>query len=94
MSDIFIRVQEKGQVTIPSIIRKKLHLKKGDLVTFVETNLGIIIRPAEVIVTETLEEIGKTLKNKGISLEEIIERGRDLRGELIENEYGLKESHQ
>ena len=28
-----VRVQEKGQVTIPLRIRKKLNLKKGDLVT-------------------------------------------------------------
>jgi len=32
-----VRIQEKGQVTIPTKIRKKLNLRKGDLVTFVET---------------------------------------------------------
>lgn len=46
-----VRVQEKGQVTIPLEIRKKLNLKKGDLVTFVETETGVLIKPAEVIVT-------------------------------------------
>jgi AbrB family looped-hinge helix DNA binding protein len=30
-------VQEKGQVTIPVEIRKKLGLKKGDYVAFIET---------------------------------------------------------
>ena len=30
-------VQEKGQVTIPVEIRRKLGLEKGDLVAFVET---------------------------------------------------------
>ena len=83
-----VRVQEKGQVTIPAEIRQKLNLKKGDLVTFVETEQGVMIKPAEVIVSEALDEIGKTLKEKGISLEELLERGREIRGEIIEEEYG------
>ena len=87
-----VRVQEKGQVTIPLEIRKKLNLKKGDLVTFVETESGVLIKPAEVIVTAALEEIGRALKEKGISLEQLIERGREIRGALSEEEYGLTDS--
>ena len=83
-----VRIQEKGQVTIPAEIRQKLNLKKGDLVTFVETEQGVMIKPAEVIVSEALDEIGKTLKEKGISLEELLERGREIRGEIVEEEYG------
>ena len=32
-----VRIQEKGQVTIPQAIRKKLGLKQGDLVAVMET---------------------------------------------------------
>ncbi len=92
MSIPAVRVQEKGQVTIPLEIRKKLGLKKGDLVTFVETDSGVVIKPAEVIVSEALNEIGKALKEKGIHLEELIERGREIRGELINDEYGIPDS--
>lgn len=92
MGNQVVRVQEKGQVTIPLEIRRKLGLKKGDLVTFVETEQGIIIKPAEVIVTEALDEIGKILKEKGLSLEQVVERGRDIRGKLIEKEYGVSDS--
>lgn len=84
-----VRVQEKGQVTIPLEIRQKFGLKKGVLVTFVETEQGIVIKLAEVIVTETLDKIGQVLKEKGISPEELIEQGRRIRGELIKKEYGL-----
>jgi antitoxin PrlF len=92
MSNTIVRVQEKGQVTIPLEIRKKLNLKKGDLVTFVEIEDGVIIRPAEVIVTQALDEIGKALEDKGISLDELIERGRGVRGQIIKEEYGLTDS--
>jgi antitoxin PrlF len=81
-------VQEKGQVTIPSEIRRKLGLKKGDLVSFVETDKGVVIKPAEVIVTESLDELGRALKAKGLTLQQLIDRGREIRGRLIEEEYG------
>jgi len=89
MSEMLVRVQEKGQVTIPARIRKKLKLNKGDLVIFEETEAGVMIRPAEVLVSQALVEIGKALQAKGVTLDEIIERGRELREKLIEEEYGL-----
>lgn len=86
-----VRVQAKGQVTIPTKIRRKLNLKKGDLVSFVETKDGVLMKPAEVIITEALDEIGKALKEEGITLEEWIERGREIRSQLLEEMYGLKD---
>ena len=83
-------VQEKGQVTIPSEIREKLGLKKGDYVAFVETDQGILITPREVVAMEALEKISRVLKEQGISLEDLMQAGRDNRETLIEEEYGLK----
>jgi len=88
---VYVRVQEKGQVTIPSRLRRKFNLKKGDTVMFVETEKGMLIKPAEVIVSEALDEIGKALKAEGITLEKWIERGREIRGKLLEEMYGLKD---
>ena len=79
MSSLYVRVQEKGQVTIPREIREKLNLKKGDLVTFVETENGVLIKPAELVAVEALDEIGRALKAKGYSLNDLIERGRVIR---------------
>jgi antitoxin PrlF len=87
-----VRVQEKGQVTIPLEIRRKLNLKKGDLVTFVETEDGVLIKPAEVVASEALNQIGKALREKGISLEELLERGREMRGQILDEEYGLSDT--
>jgi AbrB family looped-hinge helix DNA binding protein len=41
-----VRTQEKGQVTIPTEIRKKLGLKRGDLVAVMETPEGVLSRPS------------------------------------------------
>ncbi len=86
-----VRVQEKGQVTIPLEIRRKLKLKKGDLVTFVETEEGIVIKPAEIVASEALKEIGEALRKSGVSLDEWLRRGRDIRGDLVKEEYSLTE---
>ena len=83
-------VQEKGQVTIPAEIRRKLGLEKGDLVAFVETEQGVLISPQETIAMDALDRIGKVLKEKGLTLEELMESGREIRGKLLEKEYGLE----
>ncbi len=54
MDEIGVRIQEKGQVTIPRQIRKKLNLKRGDLVVFVETEAGVIVKPASVVANDEL----------------------------------------
>jgi AbrB family looped-hinge helix DNA binding protein len=91
MSDMLERVQEKGQVTIPSEIRRKLKLKKGDLVMFVETEAGVMIKPAEILVSSALDEIGRALEARGIDQDELVESVREKRADWIEKEYGLKE---
>lgn len=93
MPTLAVRVQEKGQVTIPLEIRRKLQLKKGDMVTFIETENGVMIQPAEVIVCSALDQIGRALSAKGISLEDLIERGREIRGRIIEEEFAIPDAN-
>ena len=76
----------------PLEIRAKWGLKKGDLVTFVETEQGVIIKPAESVASEALDEIGRASREKGLSLEELIERGRAIREDLIDDDYGISDS--
>lgn len=85
-------VQGKGQVTIPAELRKKLGLKKGDLVAFVETEEGILISPREVVAMKALEKIGSMLKEQGITLDDLIDSGREIRGDLVKELYDLDPS--
>ena len=72
-------MQEKGQVTIPTEIRKKLGLKRGDMVAVMETPEGVFITPQQVLATTALDRIGDILKEKGLSLDDLIASGRELR---------------
>jgi AbrB family looped-hinge helix DNA binding protein len=85
-----IRVQEKGQVTLPTDVRKKLGLKKGDLVAVRQTKDGILITPQQVIAKQALAEIGKALKEKGLTLGDVIESSRAVRGDLLKERYGIE----
>ena len=87
---LYVRVQEKGQVTIPTKLRKKLNIKKGDTVMVIETKEGLLIKPAEVVLSEALDEMGKALKSDNVTLEQWIERGREIREKLLEETYGIK----
>ena len=83
-----VRIQEKGQVTLPASVRKRLGLKKGDLVAVEATPEGVLITPQEVLATRALAEIGDALKEQGLSLEDMIERGRVIREQLYHERYG------
>ena len=86
-----VRMQEKGQVTIPTEIRKKLGLKRGDLVAVMETPDGVFITPQQVVASKALDSIGEILKEQGVSLDELIDQGRDMRSDLLQETYGITE---
>jgi AbrB family looped-hinge helix DNA binding protein len=92
MSAWVSRVQERGQVTIPQEVREKLKLKKGDLVTFVETEHGYVVQPVEVVIHAALDAIGDGLRDKGVTLDQWIENGRRVRGQLLKGKYGLADA--
>jgi antitoxin PrlF len=87
-----VRIQEKGQVTIPTEIRKKLGLKRGDLVAVMETPDGVFITPQQVVATKAFDQIGDILKEKGLSLDELIASGRQIRTDILQEAYGITES--
>ena len=84
------RVQQRGQVTIPIELRRKLGIEEGGVVAFTEMENGILISPQEVLAMDALDRVGKVLKEQGISLEELIESAREIRQEIVEENYGLK----
>ena len=87
-------MQDNGQVTLPVEFRKKYNLKKGDAIVFKETEDGLVISPREALAMKYLDEIGDALKGKGITLEDMIASGEEIRKELIREKYGLEEKHE
>lgn len=84
-------IQERGQVTLPVKLREKYGLKKGDPVVFRETEEGILISPKETQVIKLLDELGEKLRAEGVSLDELMASGREVRVDLLKSMYGLAE---
>lgn len=80
-------IQENGQVTLPIEFRRRYNLKKGDAVVFKETAEGLLISPKGSLVMKLLDEIGEELEARGISLDELIASGREIRQETYEEKY-------
>ena len=62
------RVQKRGQVTIPADVRQRLGLEEGDLVAFIETAIGYVISPQEVVSAEALDKMGSYFQKRGLAL--------------------------
>jgi len=82
-------VQEKGQITLPAAVRRRLGLKKGDYVAFIDTEQGVLVAPQEIVAVAALDRIGEALRETGVTLDDLIASGRDIRGKVIWEQNGL-----
>lgn len=82
-------LQESGSVTLPAEFRKKYDLKPGDEIRFIETDAGLLISPREALIDKLLDDIGEDLRSKDITLDDLIESGREIRGRLLKERYGI-----
>ncbi|MBC7810258.1 MAG: hypothetical protein H7175_03885 [Burkholderiales bacterium] len=50
----------------------------------------MLINPLETQVMQLLDEIGDELRERGVALEELMRDGRELRGDLLRELYGIE----
>ena len=85
-NDVILR--PKRQVTIPREICELLGIEPGDVLELKVEDSMIIGRPKKNIALDSLREIHSALKRAGISEEELLESGREIRKELGRELYG------
>lgn len=75
------RVSSKGQVTIPIEIRKKLGIKEGDKIVFMEKDNNIIlINSNQLVYEEFQKEMAGEAEKVGIKSEQdVVEMVREVR---------------
>lgn len=84
-----VLVEVDGQVTLPTDVRGELQLKRGDLVSVLETEDGLLLTPETLIAARDLDQTEAELRAHGLSLDDLIDSGREIRAELIREQYGL-----
>jgi AbrB family looped-hinge helix DNA binding protein len=82
------KVMAKGQVTIPVNIRKKLNLKEGDKVIFVEQDGNIIIANSAMVALRKIQSAFEGEAEKlGLKKEEdVVKMVKDVRKKYKEDE--------
>ena len=83
------KVTSSGQITLPSTIRKKLGVKEGDKVLFVEDDGKIVLLNSSVIAIEKLQHTmkGEAEKTGITSEEDVVNLCKDIRKEVYANKY-------
>lgn len=83
------RISSKGQITIPIEVRKKLNLKEGDKVIFIEENGKIVIANASYVALKEIQQAMEGDANKqNLSSEEDVDKlVKETRKELWEGKY-------
>jgi bifunctional DNA-binding transcriptional regulator/antitoxin component of YhaV-PrlF toxin-antitoxin module len=87
-----VLIQKKGQLTIPIALRQKYDLEEGGVVELVEEENGFRIIPRLVLAEESLDKIGKILKKKGVSLNQMIGDGRKVRKNIFREKYAQEKT--
>ena len=83
------RITSKGQITIPIGIRKKLNLKEGDKVIFIEEGDKIVLANSSMVALKEIQEgMQGVAEKQGIYNEQDVNSlVRDVRSELWEKKY-------
>jgi AbrB family looped-hinge helix DNA binding protein len=83
------KVSSKGQITIPIGIRKKLNLRGGDKVLFLEDKEKIILKNSSLVVLKEIQEsmrdeIGKSSLYSEDDVKKVV---KDVRRDIWEKKY-------
>lgn len=82
-----VPIGENGEIVLPEEIRQRANLRHGDSVAVTATDAGLSIVPTDVELAEALDSMGAAIRAAGLTLEELIESEREVRGELLREEY-------
>ena len=75
------KVTSKGQITIPADIRKRLRLKPGDKVLFLEDEGRVMIENSSLVALSTIQQaMADQARKAGVSTEdEVVDLVKEIR---------------
>ncbi|GAB4463301.1 MAG: hypothetical protein OHK0041_26360 [Anaerolineales bacterium] len=84
-----VQIRSKGTITFPAKLRNKYKLQEGEVFTIIDLGGGsFLLKPRIYEVDKISAKAEKTLKEDGVSLEEMLETLGEVRKELFAQRYG------
>lgn len=80
-------LRDRRQVTLPREVCEALGIKRGDRLELRVQDGALIIRPGRVAALEALEELRRAIAESGVTEEELLESGRQIRDDLFREKY-------
>jgi AbrB family looped-hinge helix DNA binding protein len=80
-------LRDRRQLTVPRAVCEELGIRPGDGLDLRVEDGSLIIRPGRVAALEALEAIQQALQESGITEEEWLESGRQVREELVREKW-------
>lgn len=80
-------LRDRRQVTIPRAVCEELGIRPGDRLELRVEDGVLIIRPGRAAALEAIRAIQQALEEAGVTEEELLESGRQVREELVRERW-------
>jgi len=79
-----VRMRDRGRITIPAPLRDKYDLEEGTELVLIEEEDRLVLYPRRwERAEEVLDQIGEALKERGITLKEVLGDNEAIREEIF-----------
>ena len=83
-----VRIWGKGQLTIPAPFRRELGLEEDAAVSIVKVGDALVLSPRRVAGDSLAQKVEKAMKQRGITLEELLSDLKKERRRYNKERYG------
>jgi AbrB family looped-hinge helix DNA binding protein len=83
-----VNVDAEGNLTLPMELRESLGLQIGDTLKVMQTDDYVLLIPKRLLVPEFAEYMSKLLAEKGLTVDDLLASGEEIRDELFRERYG------
>lgn len=85
-----VKLRERGQLTIPSRYRKDLNLEENDALNVTKVGDVLILTSKRMAGDKLTKKFEKSMKDKEISLDDLLEDLKEQRKKYNKETYGTK----
>lgn len=85
-----VKLRERGQLTVPSKYRKDLNLEENDALNITKVGDVLILTTKKLVSDKLTGKFEKAMKDKGISLDDLLEDLKEQRTKYNKETYGAK----